>query len=171
MPTLATFQSSEYLGDLLVAVLVRAVERVHRAVAVVHRAVGRDRARVGDARDPETPRGLEHVDRADDVHFGPGDGVGLAEGDLQGRQMDHRARTHRFENVDDGLALRDVAGAPRDLLQVALGDQEARSPFVLRQVERARRNAGAHEQREDPASDAAARAGDEDGAGEARAID
>src|SRR5205809_2464782 len=110
-----------HLGDLFVAVLVRAVERVHGAVAVVHRAVGRDRARVGDARDPETPRGFEHVDRADDVHFGPGDGIGLAERDLQGREMDHRAGAQRLEDPDDDLAIGDIAGAPRDLFQVALG--------------------------------------------------
>jgi len=144
---------------------------VHGAVALVHRAVGRDRARVGDAPDPETPRGLEHVDRADDVHFRPRDGIGLAEGNLQGREMDHRARTHGLENLDDGLALGDVAGAPPDFFQVALGDEQARTPLVLRQVERARRNARAHEEREHPAADAAARARHHDGAGKARAID
>src|SRR5258708_15441076 len=58
-----------------------------------------------------------------------------------------------------------------DFFQIALGYEEARPPLVFREVERARRNAGAHEQREHPAADAAARARDHDGAGKACAID
>ena len=85
--------------------------------------------------------------------------------------MDDRARAQRFENLDDHFDLGNVAGAPLDFFQIGLVDEQARAPLVLRQVERARRNAGAHEEREHPAADAAARARDHDGAGKARAID
>src|SRR2546425_8263474 len=93
------------LGDLLVAILVRAVERVHGAVAFVHRPVGRDRARIGEPLDPQPASRLENIHRADDVHLGSRDRVGLAERHLQRREVDDRAGARRFEDTDHGRAV------------------------------------------------------------------
>jgi len=97
---------------------------MHGAVCPRHRAVGRDRARVGDASDPEAPRGLEHIDRADDF-TSPRDGIGLAERHRSAARWMTR-RDQRFEGLDDHPALGDVAGAPPDFFQIGLVDEQAR---------------------------------------------
>ena len=140
-------------------------------MALVHRAVGGDRARVGEPPDAETTRGLENVDRPDDVDFRPGDRVGLAERNLQRREMNDRARPHGFQGPHDGLEVGNIAGAPPDFFEFALLGEQARPPLVLVQIERARRDSGPGEEGEHPAADAAAGARDEHGTGKVRAID
>ena len=159
-----------HLRGLLVAMLVGAVQRGQRAVSF-HGAVRCDRAGVADALDAELACGFEARSPCRPRSPSAGHRIGLAERHLQRGQMDDCARTAGLRGLQYASESEMSPVNHSTFWRARLGHQQSRPPLVVRQVEGCCGDAGAGEQRQRPAADASAGAGDQHGAVELGLVD
>ena len=123
--------------------------------------MGGDGACVGKPAHAVAACRLEHRHRAHHVGARARHRVGAAERHLQRGEVDDRADSVRRHHPVEGLGVGDVALLPGDAVELFLREEQAGPAAIGGEIEGDGGNAGPHQDRERPAPDASARAGDE----------